>query len=482
MESCLVWFQLDLRLRDQPALAAALAAGHIPVPCYCLDDALEDGWRPGGASRWWLGQSLQRLDAALAERGSRLVLRQGDTVEVLMALAEETGARHIYFNRRYEPWIKSLENRLKLAAAERGIQLHRYQCGLLFNPDEIATQSGKPYQVFTPYWRSCLSLPERAQGREAPAQLPALAAWPESIAPDAMAHMPRLPWVHGLASSWQPGENGGQLQLQRFIEHALADYAEGRDCPSQPLTSLLSPYLHFGELSIRQIWHAVDVDAPAHADSVSTSVQKYRAELGWREFAHHVMVHFPQTSDSPLREGFAAFPWVDNPEHLQRWQQGQTGYPWVDAGMRQLWQTGWMHNRVRMAAASFLVKHLRIHWLQGARWFWDTLVDADLPSNTLGWQWSAGCGADAAPYFRIFNPVLQGQKFDAEGEYVKRWLPELARLPAQYVHQPWQAPQNVLREAGITLGHDYPYPVVDHATAREQALVALERCRDNIAG
>jgi deoxyribodipyrimidine photo-lyase len=331
--------------------------------------------------------------------------------------------------------------------------------------------------VFTPFWRHCKALADPAEPLPAPTALRAPARPPTSQPIESLGLLPSLDWPAGLAAAWSPGEQGALCRLERFTSEALEDYSSRRDQPGAPGTSQLSPHLHFGEIGPRQIWHAVRRAAQAQGRNFSWRDSQFLAELGWREFAHHLLYHFPHTPEQPLRANFAQFPWRSSRVLLRAWQRGATGYPIVDAGMRELWRTGWMHNRLRMITASFLVKDLLLHWTDGARWFWDTLVDADLASNTLGWQWVAGCGADAAPFFRIFNPVAQGNRFDAAATYVRRWVPELAALPDRWIQEPWAAPAAVLDAAGITLGVDYPKPLVDHAAARQSALRAFASIR-----
>jgi deoxyribodipyrimidine photo-lyase len=476
----IVWFRQDLRLQDNPALHAAIARGGPIVPVYMLDDVGERRWVPGGASRWWLHHSLAALDAALRERASRLILRRGEAADELEAIVQATGAAAVFWNRRYEPAAIARDAAIKARLAANGIEAKSFNGALLNEPHTITNKQGRPFQVFTPYWRHCLTLPVAAPIKLTAAELPAPARWPRSLELAELELLPTIPWDAGLSAVWQPGEEGAAQRLKAFAARAMENYADSRDFPGRTGTSMLSPSLHFGEVSPRQIWAAVKALAKdSGVFPPSNGARVFLAEVGWREFAHHLLFHFPTTPVSPLREEFARFPWAEDPDgkKLRAWQRGRTGYPIVDAGMRQLWQTGWMHNRVRMIAASFLVKHLRLPWTHGAAWFWDTLVDADLASNTLGWQWSAGCGADAAPYFRIFAPVLQGLKFDANGDYVRRWVPELARLPADHIHAPWEAPMHVLAEAGVRLGETYPPPIVDHGKARDEALAALKQLR-----
>ncbi len=474
----LVWFRLDLRLSDNPALRAAIRRGGPVIPVFIWAPAEEGDWPPGAASRWWLHQSLGALQAELERRGTRLVIRQGDSLNTLRALARATGAGAVFWNRRYEPALIARDRQVKEALRADGLEVESFNSALLFEPWTVANRAGRPFQVFTPFWRHCLAQAEPAEPLPPPESCPAPARWPKSEPLGALELEPRIDWAAGLRAAWQPGEAGAAANLRDFLERAFAGYATLRDRPDQPGTSRLSPHLHFGEIGPRQVWHAVKALAARRGLPPATWRDgRFLAELGWREFAHHLLFHFPHTPSAPLREEFSRFAWRRNPAGLQAWQRGRTGYPIVDAGMRELWTTGWMHNRVRMIAASFLVKDLLVDWREGARWFWDTLVDADLAANTLGWQWAAGCGADAAPFFRIFNPVSQGRKFDPHGDYVRRWVPELARLPAEWIHQPWAAPPAVLTRAGVVLGKHYPEPVVSHAIAREVALEALAKIR-----
>jgi len=475
MAATIVWFRQDLRVQDNPALAAAVASGGPVVPVYIFDEAGEGRWPMGAASRWWLHHSLAALDAALRERGSRLVVAQGESGAILKDLIKTTGATAVYWNRRYEPAVIARDKVLK---AGLGVEVKSFNAALLFEPHTVQNKAGGPFQVFTPFWKHCQSLAVDAPVRLPAGPITAPSKWPKSLALDQLKLLPVLPWAGGFAAKWQPGEAGALKRLKKFTAGAMTGYAEQRDRPDSDGTSALSPHLHFGEIGPRQVWAAVRaLSKDSGVFPANRGAQVFLTEVGWREFAHHLLYHFPHTPEQPLRTDFATFPWRKDAKHLRAWQRGLTGYPIVDAGMRQLWATGWMHNRVRMIVASFLVKHLRLSWQEGAAWFWDTLVDADLASNTLGWQWSAGCGADAAPYFRIFNPILQGGKFDPAGAYVRRWVPELAKLPVEFIHQPWEAPMDMLAGAGLTLGRDYPQPIVDHGEARVAALAALQAMR-----
>ena len=467
MTTALVWFRRDLRLADHPALHRAAAEHERVIPVYIYAPQEEAPWSPGAASRWWLHHSLAALDATLRQRGSRLILRQGDSLTLLGDLIRATGATAVYWNRLYEPAAIARDRAVKAALRTDGVIAESAQAALLIEPWALLKTDATPYQVFTPFWKACLQKLPPAAPLPVSA-LPGPEHWPDSLPLAALELLPRIRWDDGLATAWQPGESGGLAQLDGFCEAALTGYAQWRDWPGRDGVSRLSPHLHFGELSPRQIWAAAT--AATNGDPLGNKgAETFLREIGWREFAHYVLYHWPQTPEQPLQERFNAYPWRNEyAALLDAWRKGCTGYPMVDAGMRQLWRTGWMHNRVRMLVASFLVKNCRIPWQEGARWFWDTLVDADLASNTLGWQWTAGCGTDAAPYFRIFNPIRQGEQFDPDGAYVRRWIPELAKLPASAIHQPWTKSLS---------GEDYPVPVVDFAASRAEALAGYERVK-----
>jgi deoxyribodipyrimidine photo-lyase len=469
----LVWFRLDLRLADNPALAAAAARGPV-VPVFVWSPEEEGAAAPGAASRVWLHQSLLALEAALHAKGSPLIIRRGPTAATLLALAREVGASGLHYNRRYEPPIVARDRAVEHALRAAGVHSERFGSALLFEPEAIKSSTGGAFQVFSPFWRACLNGPAPAPPAPAPVRLQPPARHANSLDLEELGLLPGIDWTKGIRARFRPGEAGAQQRLAAFLRGPIDGYAADRD---QPLpdgeahgdgTSLLSPHLHHGEIGPRQIWHAVRDRTNARGGEPSVFLR----ELGWREFAHHLLVHFPTTVDKPLRQSFAQFPWGMADDTIKAWQHGRTGYPFVDAGMRELWATGFMHNRVRMVVASFLTKHLLHPWQVGARWFWDTLVDADLANNTLGWQWVAGCGADAAPFFRIFHPVSQGRKFDPKGHYVRRWVPEIFYLPDRYIHAPWEAPEDLRRDAGVKLGATYPAPIVDHMWARQRALSA----------
>jgi deoxyribodipyrimidine photo-lyase len=474
----IVWFRLDLRLADHIALDWALQRGGPVIPVFVWAPDEEAPWAPGAASRWWLHHSLERLGATIQSRGSRLLIRRGPSAAALLALARETGAAAVTWTRRYEPAVLARDAAVADALRGAGLEAHLAPGALLFEPESIATREARPYQVFTPFWRACLAAPTPAKPLSAPHDLRAPASWPRSESLETLGLLPARDWAEGLRAAWTPGEQGAADRLARLLLELLPDYAEGRDQLGLDQTSRLSPHLHFGEISPRQVWHAARaLTRQGGLPGTGRGAEKFLTEVGWREFAHHLLVHFPRTPLEPLRAEFARFPWRDDADALTRWQQGITGYPVVDAAMRELWGSGWMHNRARMLVASFLVKDLLLPWQDGARWFWDTLVDADLASNTLGWQWTAGCGADAAPYFRVFNPVTQGTRFDARGDYVRRWVPALGALPAEVIHQPWDASPLDLAQAGVVIGTNYPARIVDHGDARERALAALATLR-----
>ena len=470
----ILWFRQDLRLADNPALMAAIQAGGPILPLFIFSPDQDGDWAPGGASRWWLHHSLSRLDEDLRRCGSRLCLRLSeDSLAEIQSLVRATGAERVLWNRRYEPALVACDRHIKQTLRAAGIAAASFNAALLHEPWTVKSKAGTPFQVFSAFWRHCLTQPDPPQPVPAPSRLAAPGEWPASRRLDELALLPRLDWTRGLQTAWTPGSAAAHALLQRFLSDSFEIYEHSRDRPDLPGTSRLSPHLHFGEIGPREIWHAARRAALQQGRHSTWRASQFLTELGWREFAHHLLHHFPNTPVQPLRDKYARFPWKSDPASLRAWQQGLTGYPLVDAGMRQLWRTGWMHNRVRMVAASFLVKDLLQPWTDGARWFWDTLVDADLANNTLGWQWVAGCGADAAPFFRIFNPTVQATRFDPQGTYVREWIPELARLPGEWIHQPWSAPPQVLKDCGVRLGETYPLPLVDHETARGAALKAL---------
>ena len=471
MSLAIVWLRRDLRLADNPALSQAAAEHARILPVYIHAPDEEAPWQPGAASRWWLHHALADLGAQL---DGRLLMRRGPSLEVLQAVVAESGAAAVYWNRLYEPAAIARDSEIKAALRDAGVGAASGNAGLLFEPWTVHNRQDKPFRVFTPFWKQLLALglPQR------PVSVPALdgrlvtrTAFRRlgGVGLDELGLLPDIPWDAQMAETWHVSRAGAEARLEEFLETDLRHYAHGRDLPAKDQVSRLSPYLHFGQLGPREI--------VAACRGLRSSAEAFLREIGWREFAHHLLYHFAHTSDAAMDARFDGFPWRDDDAQLIAWQRGQTGIPLVDAGMRQLWATGWMHNRVRMIVASFLTKNLLLPWQAGARWFWDTLVDADLASNSLGWQWTAGCGADAAPYFRVFNPVLQGEKFDKGGAYVRHWVPELRQLPDKWIHQPWAAPVEVLAAAGVSLGTDYPRPLVDLKASRQRALDAWARIK-----
>lgn len=457
-----MWFRQDLRLSDHAALTAAGAFGPI-IPVFIFDEE-SLGVRPwGGASKWWLHQSLSKLQQRIP-----LIFRRGPAHKVLADLLSETGASAVYFSRDYAPWSAAIEASIKTVCEAAGANCHRYGGFLLHEPETIRNLSNQPYKVYTPFSRACFAL-----GEPRPAKpVPTFTIWDGGVKSENLADWNLLPtkpnWASDFSAHWQPGEDGAHARLKDFIDDGLARYADGRDRADQPNTSRLSAHLHWGEISPIQCWHTVRQAQAVAGGTLDNSGEKFLKEVLWREFSYHLLHHWPKLGSEPFKPEYADFPWADDPTGLAKWQKGQTGYPIVDAGLRELWTTGTMHNRVRMIAASFLIKDLLVPWQQGEAWFWDTLCDADVASNAASWQWVAGCGADAAPYFRIFNPVLQGEKFDPDGVYVRRWVPELRDLPNDVIHHPWDANFPV---------KNYPARIVDHSFARDRALAALKKVK-----
>ncbi len=458
----IMWFRQDLRLADHAALSAAAAAGPI-IPLFILDEESADIRPWGGASKWWLHQSLKKLSKNIP-----LIFKRGAADRVIASVIAETGATAVYFSRDYAPWSAAIEARVKVASEAAGATCHRYGGFLLHEPETIRNLSNLPYKVYTPFSRACFAIGEPRATKPPPK----MEIWSGHVASDDLNDwklQPTTPnWAVNFAQYWQPGEEGARQRLTDFIADGLDAYADGRDRTDQPNTSRLSAHLHWGEISPIQCWHAIRQAMAEAGGSLDRSGEKFLKEVLWREFSYHLLHHWPKLGSEPFKPEYADFPWADDPEGLAAWQNGQTGYPIVDAGLRELWATGTMHNRVRMIAASFLIKDLLVPWQKGEAWFWDTLLDADVASNAASWQWVAGCGADAAPYFRIFNPVLQGEKFDPDGVYVRRWVPELRDLPNDVIHHPWDA--NFLPK-------NYPARIVDHSFARDRALAALKHVK-----
>jgi deoxyribodipyrimidine photo-lyase len=474
---CIVWFRDDLRLSDHYALHAASKTGAPTICLYVLDEVSGNAPPLGGAARWWLAQSLRSLQKGLHAIGGALVLRKGPAARIIAELARESEANAVFWNEVTQAPHQAVADQVATALKEIGVTSQGFPGDLLVAPAAIRSQENRGLRVFTPFWRRVQALGDPPSPLPAPKRLrpgPTLAS--DSI--EGWGLEPTQPdWAGGLRETWRPGELSAQAQLGAFLEDGVAGYAVGRDRPDRNGTSRLSPHLRFGEISPRQVWHAARF-AAAGRHGLAGDIDKFLSELGWREFCRHLLFDVPDLATRNLQSAFNAFPWQHDDEALQAWQRGQTGYPIVDAGMRQLWRTGVMHNRVRMVVASFLVKHLLIDWREGEKWFWDTLVDADPGSNPANWQWVAGCGADAAPYFRVFNPILQGEKFDPDGVYVRRWVPELAHLPNGAIHQPWRATPLELASAGVVLGSTYPEPIIDHRKGRERALAAYAKVRN----
>lgn len=470
------WFRHDLRLDDNPGLTKAAQTRRPLWPIFICSPTKADEWPAGLASQWWLHFSLQALTHTLQHRGADLHLYAGEAKSILLRLCHQLSCHTIYFNQSLTPYQQAHDQHLIKELAKHSISCHVFFDNLLLDPATTTTQQGTPYKVFTPFWKKH----SRDVTPPPPLTLPKKLVTPDrgpaaGLVRDCQVIDKRRHYTY--QHYWQPGSQGAQKQLTIFIHEGLAHYQDDRDFPALNHTSRLSPHLHFGEISPRQIWHQVQqyVLAGNHARQLENQAAAFLRQLYWRDFAYHLLHHFPHTDKKPLNTKFAPFPWSEDQGHLQAWQQGQTGYPLIDAGMRQLSASGFMHNRVRMLVASFLTKDLLLPWQRGAKWFWDNLVDADLANNTFGWQWSAGCGADAAPYFRIFNPVLQSKKFDAQGRYIKQWVPELQSLPWPWIHTPWLAPREVLQKANLKLGQDYPLPIIDHGQARKKALAIYKK-------
>lgn len=465
IRSAIVWFRNDLRLRDNPALRHAHAEFDTILPVYIWSPEADQDAAPGGASRRWLHHSLHEFSARIERRGGKLVFQNGDPREILPRLARFVSADSVFWNRRYEPTLRALDSEVKTALTDAGLDARSFKANLLIEPWEVSTQDDRPFRVFASFWNSAQGLSDSKKPLPDVKKISLPAAVPKSVDLNELRLLPKSFCSNGIEKLWDPGELGARRRLREFLSGPIHDYHLARDFPAKDGVSRLSPYLHFGEISPRQI-----ISRIRESRLEGAGAEAFVRELGWREFAHHVLFYFPHTVSEPLQKRFLSFRWRTDQKQLESWQQGRTGYPIVDAGMRQLLASGWMHNRVRMIVASFLTKDLLIHWREGASWFWNRLVDADLANNTLGWQWAGGCGADAAPYFRIFNPIRQGDRFDANGDYVRHWVPELAKLPAKWIHQPWEAPAEVLADAEIELGATYPFPIVSHASARKEAL------------
>lgn len=462
------WFRQDLRINDNPALSWAASKGDV-LPVYILDDDNAGDHKMGAASRVWLHHSLESLNQSL---DNNLRLFHGNARSIIEALAKETDADHVVWNRCYEPWRMKRDEMIKQQLNSDNIDVKSFNGSLLWEPWTNLKDNGEPYWVFTPFYKKAFKSEQPREPHKAPENINvATVNCKDSLSLDELKLLPSIRWDQPMMQEWDASETGAKNKLYHFLDNGLANYKEGRNEPCKENVSYLSPYLHYGQLSPHQVWHA------ARFKGSDKNSEHFCSELGWREFSNNLFYHFKELPWKNLQEKFNNFPWKDNERYLKAWQHGKTGYPLVDAGMRQLWQTGYIHNRVRMVVGSFLVKNLLIHWHHGEQWFWDCLVDADLANNSASWQWISGCGADAAPYFRVFNPVMQGEKFDPDGEYTKRYVPELKNLPAKYLYAPWDAPSDALEEASITLGIDYPHPIVDLKESRNVALAAYQKIK-----
>ncbi len=466
------WFRQDLRIVDNPGLSKSLKSDKV-LPIYILDDTNSNDFAMGAASRWWLHNSLRELNKNL---DNKLSLHKGDPLEILESLSSRFNIKGIFWNRCYEPWRIERDKKIKSKFIEKDIIVETFNSALLWEPWEILKSDNTPYKVFTPYYRKGCLMSEAPRKPLSAPNLNTLFEDKENILQlDDLNLLPRIKWYKEMEKLWEPGEKGAHKKLESFLSDGLLGYKEGRNFPSKKNVSQLSAHMHFGEISPNQVWHRAKLkkDLPG----IEKDLDHFLSELGWREFSYNLLFHFPELPRENLQKKFDNFPWIENEILFDKWKKGLTGYPIVDAGMRELWQTGYMHNRVRMIVGSFLVKNLLLHWHKGEKWFWDCLIDADLASNSASWQWVAGSGADAAPYFRIFNPILQGKRFDPDGSYIKKFIPELEQLPSKYLFSPWEAPIEVLSEANIELGSDYPEPIVDLIKSRDRALEAFSTIR-----
>ena len=467
----IMWFRQDLRVNDNPALNAACDMGKI-LPIYIYDDTTPDGRVPGSASQWWLHHSLTSLNDRL---NGHLKIFKGDPKVLISKIMESIKAKAIFWNRCYEPWQINRDKEIKKQLIDSEFEAYSSNGSLLWEPMKVLKKDGTPYKVYTPYYRNgCLKIEEPRYPKAPPARITYADDEYKDDGLDALNLLPEIKWDSTISKMWKPGEEGAADNLSEFIQHAARQYKDGRDIPSMKGTSRLSPHLHFGEVSPNQVWYAIKDKFGATEDK---SIDTYLSELGWREFSYYLLFHFPTLPNKNFNDKFDKFPWRKDAKALKAWQTGNTGIPIVDAGMRELWQTGYMHNRVRMIVGSFLVKNLLLSWHEGERWFWDTLLDADLASNSAGWQWVAGSGADASPYFRIFNPILQGEKFDKKGKYVRKYCPELKDLPDKYIHKPWETPGVIAKDAKLELGKSYPEPIVDLKASRQRALDAFQEIK-----
>jgi len=469
-----VWLRRDFRLCDNPAIRHAVDHSDQVVLLYIHAPHEEHPWQPGAASNWWLHHSLSAFGRQVREKQGDLIIRQGDSLKSLIEVCMETGSKTVCWNRLYEPAIVKRDRKVKEELEKLGIRTVDFAGALLREPEEVLKEDGGIYRVYTPFSKRHASLAPPEPLLDEPTCVPAPSPQPQSLRVEELGLLDSIQWYSQFREDWQPGEKGAQQRLQLFSGHAVHSYGHDRDIPNHEGVSRLSPHLHFGEVSPGQVWlHIRGSDNRMHDPPDESPFWPYLRQLIWRDFAHHLLRHHPGMSDSPLDPMYGAFAWDDDRELLERWQAGQTGIPLVDAGMRQLWQTGWMHNRLRMIVASLLSKNGLVHWLEGARWFWDTLVDADLANNSMGWQWVAGCGPDAAPYFRIFSPKSQGQRFDPDGDYIRRWVPELSAVPTRYIHEPWTWPD----WNSSSINRNYPLPVIDLKQTRHRALERYQEAK-----
>lgn len=467
--NALVLFDCDFRTKDNPAFFEACKNHQKILPLFIFDE--KNKRKIGETSKWFLHFALENFAHELKKKYQlNLVLKKGDSLKILSEIFAQKKIDAIYFNKLVEPYNIKLQSQIKKLAKENSIEVFVFKSQMLFDPSEIKNGSGNYYKVFTPFWKECLRNSEKIS-EPLPEPKPTFSSAKLEIKNDDLKLLPKKNWAKKFEKIWEFDHKKTEEKLSNFIKNKIHNYRQARDIPALESTSKISPYLHFGIISARQIFFAVT------KNQQNEGTKQFIAEIFWREFSHHLFFHFPQLSEKSFRAEFEKFPWQKNDEALQKWQKGQTGFPIVDAGMRELWQTGFMHNRVRMIVASFLIKDLLIDWREGEKWFWDCLVDANLANNCASWQWVAGSGADAAPYYRIFNPTLQGERFDEKGEYVKKWVPELENLPQKFIHSPWLADEEVLKKAGVKLGKNYPNRIVDHAKARDMAMMLFKSLR-----
>lgn len=480
-KTALFWFRNDLRLDDQAGLVAAAKYQQV-LPIFIWDPDAESPWAPGAASRWWLHHALKALDQSLIEKNSKLIILKGDRLKVFTSLIQNFQIDSVFWNAAYEPKLRQSDQNIAQLLKQHRISLEIHHGNLMMEPGQVCKKDQTPYLVYTAFWKQFLKQFERQTQLSAPS-LPTLpdGALKHSLTCEDLKLLPTIPWDSDFYKHWSPTEASALTQSSNFLKSAVTQYQEQRNLPAMEGSSQLSPFLHFGQIHPGRIWNQIEQRYGRVNEISNPGILQFCKELVWREFSYHLLVYFPNLPDQSMKSVFDKFPWKDDPELLRCWQHGKTGYPIVDAGMRQLWKTGWMHNRVRMIVASFLTKDLQISWKEGAHWFWDTLLDADLANNTQGWQWTAGCGFDAAPFFRIFNPITQGETFDPEGHYIKTWCPELKQLEKAYIHKPWLAPQRSLDQAQVRLGANYPHPIVDHQQARMSSLLAFHGLKNKLS-